>query len=244
MIQPIILAAGKGTRMQSDLPKVLHEVAGKPMLTHLLDTLRDVEGYLRPIVVVGHKQELIREQYAKRAIFAEQTDIRGTALAVRSALEKISSSARMALVVYGDQPFLRRETLTRLLDHPYYNATLVLGEVNVPNFNSKYRPFEAYGRLVTSEDGVLERIVEYKAATFGEKAIKSLNAGIFCVNAMWLPHALKKVKQDPATGEYYLTALVEIARKEKVKIECILMEPKEALGINSQDDAKAALSYL
>ncbi|MDO8548228.1 MAG: NTP transferase domain-containing protein [bacterium] len=244
MIQPIILAAGKGTRMRSELPKALHEIDGKPMLTHLLETLKDEPGYLPPIVVVGYMEEMIRIRYRTQVTYARQEDIRGTALAVKAALHAIPDDAKTALVLYGDQPFLRKETLATLRQAPYTRATLVLGEVEVPQFEGEFKPFEAFGRLLRDSENRLQRVVEFKNASPKERDIKSLNAGLFAIEMQWLRSGLNLISPDPVSGEYYLTSLLEIAYQEKKQIECLKMKPKEALGINSQEDATAALNYL
>ena len=244
MIQPIILAAGKGTRMHSELPKVLHEIEGKPMLTYLLETLYGVPGYLPPIVVVGYREDLIRERYGPTLTYATQEDIRGTALAVKAALHAIPKEAKAALVLYGDQPFLRKETLATLRTPPYTKATLVLGEVEVPHFEAEFKPFEAFGRLLRDPDERLQRVVEFKNAGPKERAIKSLNAGLFAIETQWLRTGIDLIEPDPLSGESYLTGLLEVAYEERRRVGCLSMQPEEAFGINSQEEAQALKLFM
>jgi len=238
MIQPVILAAGKGTRMRSTLPKALFKVEGKPMLEHVLDAFLSVEGYAEPVVVVGRDADVIINRFKDRAHFALQKDINGTASAAKAALPSIAEACGSVLFVYGDQPFLRKETLRRIsADFDTTPADLLVGTVTVPHFNAEYAPFNAFGRILKNASGSIQGIVEYKSASEVQRNIKELNAGPCLADTKWLKHALPFIKPNKNTGEYYLTELVAVASYEGKTIRTFELRPEEALGINTPEDA-------
>ena len=207
----IILAAGSGTRMKSAIPKVMHPVAGQPMIRHLLDALQPLTP-AATVVVVGPQMDDVARAVAP-AECALQDPPLGTGDAVRVALHALCGrfvprgEINEALVLFGDTPLLRSETLCRLLTERRKNSAAVVV--------SGMRPADpgAYGRFVTDADGGLERIVEAADATPEERAIGLVNGGIMAIDAQHAGDLVDALDRDNAKGEFYLTDIVRIARK-------------------------------
>jgi len=230
----IILAAGKGTRMESDLPKVLHKVAGAPLLHHALYAGQSLEP--ERIVVVGgfgaDAVEASMRSFDSEAQFALQDKQLGTGHAVRQAETALDGFDGDAIVLYGDTPFIRPETLEAMLEARKNGAAVVvLG----------FCPDEPgrYGRLVTGPEG-LEKIVEAKDATDEELAISLCNSGVIAAPAEMLFSLLSEVSNDNASGEYYLTDIVGLARAAGHKAAVVTCDEAETLGINSRRELAAA----
>lgn len=234
----IVLAAGKGTRMRSKLPKVLHEVGRRPLLHHVLNTAAAL--YAREtIVVVGPGMENVAaaaKVFAPEAKIAIQERQLGTGDAVRAALPRLSAKSGDVAVLFGDTPMIRPETIAQMRKVRAGGAAVVaLG----------FRPADsaAYGRLVTKATGgglLLERIVEHADATAEERAISLCNSGIFLIDAAKIESLLAGLKNNNAKGEYYLTDIVTIARGQGLKVVALEADPDEVLGINSRADLAAA----
>ena len=227
----IVRAAGQGSRMQSDLPKVLHRLGGVPLVGHALATGRLLEP--EPVVVVaGHGAEQVRKAVGKldpEARIALQEEQRGTAHAVRQALPLLEGFEGRVLVLYGDTPFIAEETLGMLASHP--SDVIVLG-------------FEAadpgrYGRLVTGPEG-LERIVEYKDADEATRAIRLVNSGVLAADAATLREILPQIGNRNAAGEYYLTDLPALARAAGLRVDVVTCDESETLGINTRTELAGA----
>jgi bifunctional UDP-N-acetylglucosamine pyrophosphorylase/glucosamine-1-phosphate N-acetyltransferase len=232
----ILLAAGKGTRMKSDLPKVLHQLAGKPLVGHALDAA----AALNPsqcVVVVGPGMEDVATAVAPHPI-AVQANQQGTADAVLAAREALSgfgggSDGATVLVLYGDTPMIGADTLKRMIAARAAGAgVVVLG----------FRPVDAaeYGRLVLDAAGALEAIVEYRDADEDQRAIDLCNSGVMAVSAGHIWGLLDRVGNDNAKGEYYLTDIVALARASGLACAVVEGAEKEVLGINSRGDLAAA----
>ncbi len=229
----IILAAGKGTRMNSDLPKVLHPVAQAPLLEHAMAAGAVLEP-AHTIVVAGHGAELVRaaaQDFDETAVVVEQTEQLGTAHAVAQTRAALEGFDGMAIVLYGDTPFVQPETLekmrTALTDHD----VVVLG-------------FEAadparYGRLILRGD-TLERIVEYKDASEEERLITLCNSGVIACKADLLFSLVDAVGNENAGGEYYLTDIIGIAREWGLTATAVTCDEAETLGVNSRADLATA----
>jgi len=222
----IVLAAGLGTRMKSALPKVMHKVAGRPLVNHVLVTL--AEQQIAPVVVVvGPEMEGHAKAFAPHRI-AVQHDRRGTAHAVQQAEDALKDFSGDIVIVYGDTPFIGGDTIARMREAragANRPAVVVLG----------FTPADpgGYGRLVTSADG-LERIVEAKDATPAERAITLCNSGIMVVEAKALWQLLAHVTPNNAKNEFYLTDIVGLARKAGMKCAVVEGDEDELLGINSR----------
>jgi bifunctional UDP-N-acetylglucosamine pyrophosphorylase/glucosamine-1-phosphate N-acetyltransferase len=226
-ITAIILAAGQGTRMRSELPKVMHPVAGRPMLLHALDAAQAATSTL-PVVVVGHGAEAVRQAAGDAARFVTQEQQLGTAHAVQAAEPLLRGNADLILVTYGDMPLLRAETLARLVE-AQRRASSVLTLLTVVADNPR-----GFGRILRAADGSVQAIVEEAQATPEQLAIRELNAGVYCFSAAWLWDALQRVPLSPK-GEYYLTDTAALAVAEGHSVQALTVEdPQELLGINTR----------
>ena len=231
----IVLAAGKGTRMKSDLPKVLHQVAGAPLLVHAMKA----GAVLDPdhtVVVAGHGAEDVSKAakaHDETAQIAIQSEQKGTAHAVAQAAPLLDGYGGDAIVLYGDTPFIQPQTLTRMAEARKAHDVVVLG-------------FEAadpgrYGRLKMSGE-TLEAIVEFKDATETERAITFCNSGVICATAPLLFDLISQVDNDNASEEYYLTDIVGIARARGLSATAIACDESETMGINSRAELAQAES--
>jgi bifunctional UDP-N-acetylglucosamine pyrophosphorylase/glucosamine-1-phosphate N-acetyltransferase len=229
----VVLAAGQGTRMRSDRPKVLHPLAGRPMIRHILETLEQLAPE-RLVVVIGEEMATVSAVVAPHPTVV-QAERLGTAHAVMAAGDALAGFDGDVLIAYADTPLISAETFRRVLaarrssPHP---AVVVLG----------FRPADAgaYGRLVTGDDGGLEAIVEAKDATPDERAIGLCNSGMMVVNGSRLADLLARIGNDNAKGEYYLTDLVHLAREEGLACAVVEGAVEELIGVNSRADLAAA----
>ena len=229
----IVLAAGQGTRMKSSQPKVMHRVAGTPMVGHVVRTAEAL-GPQRIVVVVGPAMEGVAAAVAPHPTVL-QADRLGTGHAVSMAREHLQDFAGTVLVLYGDTPLVRPETLRRLaaaLERPERPAVAVLG----------MRPSDpgAYGRLVTAGEGALEAIVEAADATPEQRRIGLVNAGFMVVDGRRLFELLDRVGNANSKGEYYLTDLVAVARAAGLPCAYVEGEEEDALGVNSRAELAVA----
>jgi len=232
----VLLAAGKGTRMKSNLPKVLHRLAGKPLVNHALDAAAAL-GPARCVVVVGPDMEDVATA-VKPHPTAIQVGQKGTADAVLAAREALSefddgSDDATVLVLYGDTPMIGTETLSRMLD-----ARKAAADVVVLGF----RPADPaeYGRLLLDSSGGLEAIVEYRDASAEQREIGLCNSGVMAVAARHVWRLLESVGNENAKGEFYLTDIVGLARGDGLTCAVVEGDEQEVLGINSRNDLAAA----
>lgn len=242
-LQPVILAAGKGTRMESAMPKPLFPVEGVPMLTRVLATLEASQVTKDPIIVVGDWTDAIQEHYGPRYQYAVQTELTGTATAVQAAVPFIDTSAHAApvLILYADHPFLTADTIkTIAASYQAQQPTLAMCTVTVPDFNDWRQPYMSFGRIVRDTEGQVQKIVEAKNATEAELQLTEVNPALYCVDASWLAATLPKITCNSVTKEYYLTDILEMATLEEEAVVTIPLPPEEALGINSIVDAENA----
>ncbi len=236
-ITPIILAAGQGTRMKSDLPKVLHCIGGKPLIQWALDAAARV-GTELPVVVVGHGAGAVRAAVGSQARFAVQEKQLGTADAVRAAAELAEGQTDLVVVTYADMPLLTGNTLEKLTALQLKNS----GPFSM--LTVTFEDSHGFGRVVRRTDGSVMAIVEEAQATPEQLEIRELNAGVYCFRSDWLWNALRAVKVSPK-GEYYLTDLVEMASAAGLRVEALsLDDPFEALGINNRQHLAEAEAIL
>ena len=225
MLEILILAAGKGTRMRSALPKVLHKLAGKPLLGHVIDAAHEL-GATKICVVYGFGGEAVPQSMADdKLTFVLQAEQHGTGHAVQQALPQLADDS-VSLVLYGDVPLTRTATLRPLVDAAYAGK-LGLLTVTLP------QP-DGYGRIVR-EQGKVARIVEHKDATPAERAIDEVNTGILAVPTAYLKKWIAELKNDNAQGEYYLTDIIAMAVRDGVEVDT--HQPVfawEVLGVNSK----------
>lgn len=223
----IIMAAGEGKRMQSDLPKVLHTVCGKALAQHVLDQLEGVCE--KKVLIVKYRKELVMEQLAGQAEFVEQLDGGwGTGQAIKSALPYMEGKDGLVVIAAGDMPLVRRETFNLLADKVAqgYAGALLYDEID--------NPF-GYGRVIFDEDGNATGIVEQKDLTEEQQAIRAINASVYCFDMRSLAEALPKLDNHNAANEYYLTDVVKILAGEGKKIAGVRVpDPAECMGINTK----------
>ena len=226
----IIMAAGKGKRMKSNLPKVLHNLAGKPILNYVLDTVDQLEAK-RKILIVGYKSDQIRELIGDKIEYVEQKEQLGTAHAVLQTKKLLSDFKGDVLILSGDVPFLTVKILKKLLKYHQANnfcCTLVSTILKKP---------KGYGRIIRDKKGEIKGIIEEVDLSADKKKITEVNSGIYCVNKDKLFQALEKITPDNKQGEYYLTDSVEILLKEGLTVGNIIVKDySQILGINSRLD--------
>lgn len=223
----IILAAGQGTRMNSDLPKVLHKVAAAPLLHHAMNAGRALEPS-RIVVVVGHGAEDVANSaldFDEAAEIVVQEEQRGTGHAVAQAAPALANADGEVIVLYGDTPFIRPETLQAMLDARSQHAVVVLG----------FTPRDPgrYGRLMMDGDR-LTRIVEWKDATESERSVTLCNSGVVCASARTLFDLVAEIGNANASDEYYLPDIVEIARRRGLSAGVVTCGEEETLGVNTR----------
>lgn len=226
-ISSVILAAGHGTRMKSDLPKMLHPLAGKPLVMHALSAAAALTDEA-PVVVVGHGEDSVRKAVGGAARFAVQEKQLGTANAVQAAEGLLGSETGLILVTYADMPLLKTETLRRLVSMQVENPgpiTMLSVVLDDPH---------GFGRVIRADDGRVLAIVEEAVANPDQLAVRELNASAFVFRAEWLWPALRQVRVSPK-GEYYLTDLVEIAVADGQAVRAYCTpDPTEAVGVNTR----------
>jgi bifunctional UDP-N-acetylglucosamine pyrophosphorylase/glucosamine-1-phosphate N-acetyltransferase len=233
-IAAIILAAGMGTRMKSDLHKVLHPIAGRPMLLHLIDSVQALDPD-RVVVVAGARREQVEAAVAPHGVgVAIQADQLGTGHAVQQAAEALAGFAGDVLILYGDVPLVSTETMRRMLDRLRGDGApsiVVLG----------FRPSDpgAYGRVIADADGRIEKMVEFKDASPEERAETLCNSGLMAVRSVDLFRLLDQVTNDNAAGEYYLPDVVMLAAKEGRPSVVIETDAEEVAGVNSRAELAA-----
>jgi len=239
-IVTVILAAGKGTRMKSDLVKVLHPLLGLPMLTYPIElSLVGIKAE-KTIVVVGHQANRIQERFKDLDIeFALQKEQLGTGHAVLQAAPFLHSFSGTVLILCGDVPLVKLETLHSFIDRYQENESVLSVLTAIVE-----KPF-GYGRILRTPEGWLKRIVEEKDASEEERTIREINTGIYCIKAPFLKEGLKVIGRENAQREYYLTDLVEIAREKGFRCSAhIVADPMEVMGINTRIDLAMANEVL
>ena len=228
----LVMAAGLGTRMKSKRAKVLHELGGRPLISHVVRAAQSLEPQ-KIIVVVGHQAEDVEKatlaEIGELAWFALQAKQRGTGDAVESARSLLENSDSLLLLLSGDVPLIRPETLRRLIEHHRETraACTILG-VRLENPTG-------YGRIVRDEQGQFRRIVEQKDATEEERKVREINSGIYCFETKDLFEALKRIEPKNQQGEYYLTDVAEIILATGRKVEVVThTDARELSGINTR----------
>ena len=221
----VILAAGQGTRMRSTLPKVLHRLAGKPMVRHVIDTATGLRAE-RTHVVIGHGAERVREALSDCKVrYALQAEQKGTGHAVAQALDGLGEGK--VLVLYGDVPLIRRETLTTLLES--------IDDQHLGILTVTLEDPTGYGRILRNAQGEAVAIVEHKDASESERSVNECNTGIMAMTASQLRRWLPSLSADNAQGEYYLTDIIAMAAAEGVEIVTAQpADPLEVEGVNNR----------
>lgn len=220
----VILAAGQGTRMKSSLPKVLHTVCGQPMVQYAIDIAHSITPQ-KPVLVVGHGAEQVRDVLSDQCEFVTQTQQLGTGHAVLQACDLLRSKGGRVLVWYGDMPLLKSETIQKIVAQEDNTIAMLTVVANDPR---------GFGRIVRKTNGDVEAIVEEAQATPEQKAIRELNVGVYSFDADFLWSELPKLPVSPK-GEYYLTDLIGVAVSQNKRVVAVTTDDlDEAIGINNR----------
>ncbi|QNM15273.1 MULTISPECIES: bifunctional UDP-N-acetylglucosamine diphosphorylase/glucosamine-1-phosphate N-acetyltransferase GlmU [Fusobacterium] len=236
-LKTLILAAGKGTRMKSNIPKIVHKVNGIPMISKIITVLEEI-GSTENILILGYKKEEVLKVVGENSSYVLQNEQLGTGHAVIQAKDKLKDYDGDVMVVCGDTPLLKPETLKKL-----YNFHKDSGAVTTILTSIYENPF-GYGRIV-KENGLVKAIVEEKEANDEVKKIKEVNAGVYCFNSKELFKALNKINNNNEKGEYYLTDVIGIQVNENKKVRSFILEDSmEILGVNSKVELAQAGNIL
>ena len=224
----VILAAGQGTRMKSKLYKVLHPVCGKPMVQHVVDQITKL-NIEKMVTVIGHGAEMVKAQLGDVSEYALQEKQLGTAHAVMQAQESLEGLEGTTIVVCGDTPLIKAETIEAMFKHHHElgaKATILTATIDDPT---------GYGRIIRNDSGLVEKIVEHKDATEEERLIKEFNSGTYCFDNKALFEALKLVSNDNVQGEYYLPDVIEILKNQGEVVTAYQTDDlDETLGVNDR----------
>jgi ribose-phosphate pyrophosphokinase len=231
----IILAAGKGTRMESDLPKVLHPLCDKPLVAWVLEVALSLDPE-QVVVVTGHQaekvEEAVRSQFGNTSIiqFARQTEMKGTGHAVQQAAPLLEGFEGDVIVLCGDVPLIKPNTLRALIQQRGRRsaaAALLVAQIEKP---------ASYGRVLVAEDGQVEKIIEAKDASPDELAVRNVNAGTYSFDSVKLWPRLEELKSDNAAGELYLTDVIGLLAQDGERVDAVFVEEREMTGVNTRHD--------
>lgn len=235
-IKSVILAAGKGTRMKSETPKVLHKIFDKTLLGYVLDSVKSFSN--EAFVIVGHKAEVVTEFVNKNYSFAKtvlQTPQLGTGHAVSMVCPQLENFDGLVLILCGDTPLVREKTLKKFVDEH------IASGADLSVMSTIFENPANYGRIIRCANGALEKIVEEKDATDAEKAVKEINAGIYCLNWAKIKPAFSQLTSSNAQGEYYLTDIIEWANRQGLSVKASVLEDSDEIyGINSRENLAIA----
>ncbi len=228
MVKAVILAAGKGTRMKSDLPKVLHTVLGKPMVAYSIDAAR-IAGAEEVCLIVGHGAELVKDTVGEGVVYVEQKEQLGTGHAVMCAKEFIGHEGQ-TLILCGDTPLITGKTLKKLVMRHFEQKN------TVTMLSTILEDPTGYGRIIRDEDGRFVKNVEHKDATEEEKGCKEVNSGMYLFESGALYDSLGKLNNDNVQGEYYLPDTLEIICSGGGRVDAVIAEDEtEIMGVNTKE---------
>lgn len=241
-IKAVIMAAGKGTRMKSDLPKVLHRIFEKPMLGHILNTINATGIIDESLVIVGHKSELVEDfvtkNYKNVKCLLQEPQL-GTGDAVAKAIPSLDGFSGQVIVLSGDVPLIQPETLKQFVQNHNNNG------YKLSVMSSIFPEPGNLGRIVRNDDGTISQIVEVKDATESQKSIKEINTGIYCFDWAEISPALLSLQSNNSQNEYYLTDIVAWAIAKGFKVGSFVLENvEESFGINSKSDLADAIRVM
>lgn len=232
----IVLAAGKGTRMKSDLPKVLHPLLGRPMVTFVLDALAQL-GIEKPVVIVGFHADQVKETLGNQYRYALQSEQKGSGHAVACSQSEAEGIAKNLLILCGDSPLFKLETMRSLMQtHLKTNAAITLTSANLDNPTG-------YGRILRNSSQEITGIVEEKDATENQKKVREVNGGLYAFNSEWLWKNIGKMKLNQK-GEYCLTDLVGVAIEQGFCVSAVPAVEEELQGVNTPEHLQKAEQIL
>ncbi len=239
-IKSVILAAGKGTRMKSNLPKVLHEILGKALVGYVLDSVKHITN--ENFVIVGHHAEEVEKyviSHYENAKTVLQSPQLGTGHAVSMVCPMLENYSGQVLILCGDTPLITEDTLKKFVEYHKENKS------DITVMSAIFENPTNYGRIIRDTDNSLKCIIEEKDATLEQKAIKEVNAGIYCINWAKVKSAFSQLTSNNAQGEYYLTDIIEWGKKNGLSVNAYIMENNiETFGINSRVQLAEALKLL
>jgi bifunctional UDP-N-acetylglucosamine pyrophosphorylase/glucosamine-1-phosphate N-acetyltransferase len=239
-----ILAAGKGKRMRSNIPKALTPVGGKPILQYLYESViaSGIDG--DPIVVIGPERKRLCEPFGGMCEYVVQEEQLGTGHAVKTSRTAVGE-ADAVIVLNGDEPFVSAQALQKLAErHRERGNTITMMTATIPSYDVWYKAFYQWGRVLRGSNGHIVGIREYKDASAEEKSIRELNPSLFCFKATWLWKNIKMLENKNAQSEYYLTDLIAIAVAQGEKLSSIDVAPEEVIGINTPQERDIAEQLL
>lgn len=236
-IQVVVLAAGHGKRMaRADLPKVLVPFRGKPMIMHLLESIRQSGVCDKPVIVVGQKADQVKQALGSGYTYVFQTEQLGTGHAVAATRSNLEGRVENLMVLYGDHPLVNPITIRRLVQaHAEAGTAITMATVKVQDFSGWRKAFGIFSRVIRGPGGKLIGTVESRDATPEQLAITEVNPAYFCFRAAWLWQNLSLISNNNAQHEYYLTDLVALARQQNKEITTINIGEHEALGVNTAE---------
>ncbi len=240
----VILAAGKGKRMHSDIPKALTLVGGKPILQYLYESVvaSGVDG--DPIVVIGPERQKLCESFEGECEYVVQEEQLGTGHAVLVTKDAVGD-ANAVVVLYGDHPFISPESIRALAEkHEERGNILTMMTTHLPDFEDWRKAFVHWSRVIRGENGHIVRDVQFKDATEQEKQLTEVNPCLYCFDAKWLWGNIDSIKKENAQQEYYLTDLIAMAVAQGEKLSSIDVAPEEVIGINTPQERDIAEQML
>lgn len=235
-IRVVILAGGKGKRMEAEMPKALLPIRGVPMIKYLLKALEKSQIKTFPTIVVGVGAEEVKKTLGPSYEYVVQEKQLGTGHAALSAEKNLAGRTEHIMVLYGDHPLVSSETIDRLAaSHFASENVLTMATAKISDFEDWRAGFYDFGRVIRNKNGEIDKIVEKKDGNEGERRITEVNPSYFCFESNWLWINLKKIGDKNAAGEFYLTDLPRLARDQKLKINGVQIPPIEALGANTPE---------
>ncbi|MEX2029028.1 MAG: NTP transferase domain-containing protein [Candidatus Paceibacterota bacterium] len=244
-IKVVILAAGYGKRMQSELVKVLIPFHGKPLVAHVLDTVKESGICDRPVVVVGQQRELVMNTLGSSYDYAVQEEQLGTGHAVMSTESLLKDKTENIMVLYGDSPFISAKTIQKLNQkHQETGAKITMATIQLPDFNDWRSAFyTSFSRIVRDENSKIIKDVQFRDASEEEKQITEVNPCYFVFNGQWLWEKLKTLEANNDQKQHYLTDLVKIAMEEGERIETVNIGAPEGLAVNSKEELEIVKKF-
>jgi bifunctional UDP-N-acetylglucosamine pyrophosphorylase/glucosamine-1-phosphate N-acetyltransferase len=244
-VRILILAAGKGTRMKSEMPKVLMPLRGKPLVVHVLDSVKKSGVCDKPLVVVGQQRELVMKTLGDNYEYAVQEEQLGTGHAVLATSSLLENKFENVMVLYGDMPFVSPKTICDIFNfHISHKGNMTMGTVVLKDFGEWRKAFYSFGRIIRDANNNLKKIVYGRNLTPIELKITEVDPSYFCFKAGWLWSKLRLLKNENSHNEYYLTDLVGLAVSEGTPPKTIQIPPAEALGVNSKEELEILKRFI